>query len=390
MPKDKSTPDIHKGPRKKAEQSLPRRLKKEPKVIGNNERLIRELQVHQIELEMQNEALLEARSEIEESRSRYIDLYDFAPVGYLTFDKAGLIKEINLTAARLLGAERQFLVGKPFTFFLKAESQDTFHLHKQSTLRSSETETCELSLKTKDGATFTARLESVSAMVKGHMVMRSVLTDITERKQAEDLKAALREKELLLKEVHHRVKNNLQVISSLLNLQSQHMSDPKAQDAFKVSMDRIKTMALIHDKLYREKNLSGIYFPDYAGDLAHDLITAYAMGKPIVLNLDIDPFTFEIDRAVTLGLVINELVSNSLKHAFPGEEGGMITIRFSEQDHRGALVISDTGIGFPENLDFMDTQSMGMQLVVTLVEQLEGTIELKKGRGTEFRIAFNL
>jgi PAS domain S-box-containing protein len=149
-------------------------------------RLVHELQVHQIELEMQNEELKRAREEVEEVLARYIDLYDFAPVGYLTFDEKGLISELNLTAAQLLGIERSFLVGKPFSSFIQRELQDRFYLHLQNVLESSAKQTCELVLKKKDGATFDAQLESIIVRAKGHRLVHSVLTDISVRKQAED------------------------------------------------------------------------------------------------------------------------------------------------------------------------------------------------------------
>ena len=223
----------------------------------------------------------------------------------------------------------------------------------------------------------------------GHVEARGVTREITDRKQAEEaLKTSLKEKEVLLKEIHHRVKNNLQVMSSLLNLQTQYLSDPKTRDIFRVSMDRIKSMALIHDKLYRSEDLSSISFPGYAGDLVRDLVNTYAVGRDITLNLNIDPVSFNIDTAIPLGLLINELVSNSLKHAFSGMEAGVITIDLGKEDGEVTLTVSDDGVGFPEGLDFTDTPSLGMQLVVTLVEQIEGTIELVRGKGTEFRIAF--
>jgi len=216
-----------------------------------------------------------------------------------------------------------------------------------------------------------------------------IIWDVTSRKIAEEaMQASLREKEVLLKEIHHRVKNNLQVMSSLLNLQSQHLTDPKALDALRVSMHRIKTMALIHDKLYRSESLSGIYFPGYVRDLMGDLINTYAPDKHIALNMNIDPVSFDLDTSIPLGLILNELVSNSLKHAFPDGEGGAIAINLHSRNASVEMAVSDTGIGFPEDLDFMDTKSMGMQLVVILVDQLEGTIDLKRSNGTEFIITF--
>jgi PAS domain S-box-containing protein len=148
-------------------------------------RLLHELQVHQIELEMQNEELRRAQCEAEESWTKYADLYDFAPIGYLTLDEKGLISQLNLTAARLLGMEREFLVNKPFSFFLKPEYQDVFYFHKREVLASNTGKTCELVLKSKDGTLFDARLDSVSAEVEGNRMIRAALTDITERKRAE-------------------------------------------------------------------------------------------------------------------------------------------------------------------------------------------------------------
>jgi len=244
----------------------------------------------------------------------------------------------------------------------------------------------------KDGSTFVGNLHvRIASEGEGEPTLEGFIEDISDRKAAEEaMQASLREKETLLKEIHHRVKNNLQIMSSLLNLQTQHVHDPEALEALRVSVDRIKSMALIHDKLYRSKTLSSIFFPVYAGDLARDLIGAYAVGKAVVLNLDVDPASFGIETALPLGLIINELVANSLKHGFPGEEGGMITIGLYMDGDHGTLMVSDTGIGFPEGTDFRETQSMGMQLVMILVEQLDGTVDLQRGKGTEFRITFKV
>ena len=153
-------------------------------------------------------------------------------------------------------------------------------------------------------------------------------------------------------------------------------------------MDRVKSMALIHDKLYRSENLASIHFPGYVNDLVRGLFAGYAMGESAELDLQIDPISLDIDTAIPLGLIINELVSNALKHAFPEGTGGTVAIRLRTQGDQMLLTVSDNGIGFPKDLDFTNTQSFGMQLVVTLVEQLDGTIELIRDRGTEFRIIF--
>jgi PAS domain S-box-containing protein len=216
-----------------------------------------------------------------------------------------------------------------------------------------------------------------------------VVKDITDRKLAEEaLKTSLGEKEVLLKEIHHRVKNNLQVISSLLNLQSHHIYDQRDAEVFRTSMNRIRSMALVHDKLYRSESLASVYFPGYIDDLVRELLANYSMGRSVELDLRVDPITVAIDHAIPLGLIINELVSNVLKHAFPEGTPGIIAVHLNAQGEKIILIVSDNGVGFPADIDFTDTQSLGMQLVVTLVEQLDGTIELHRGKGTEFRITF--
>jgi two-component sensor histidine kinase len=215
--------------------------------------------------------------------------------------------------------------------------------------------------------------------------------DITERKRAEDqIKASLEEKEVLLREIHHRVKNNLQIISSLLNLQSRYIKDKQVLHVFQESQDRIKSMVLIHKKLYQSKDLARIDFAEYVRSLIADLFRSYKADYDLItLKTNIDDVFLGIDTAIPCGLIINELVSNSLKYAFP--EGGQGEIRIdlhSEKEGKFTLIVSDSGVGFPEDLDFRNTESLGLQLACTLVDQLQGTIGLDRTGGTKFKIAF--
>lgn len=218
-------------------------------------------------------------------------------------------------------------------------------------------------------------------------------SEIVERKQAEEqVKASLREKEVLLKEIHHRVKNNLQIISSLLNLQSKHISNEEAREKIKESQNRVKSMALIHEKLYQSKDLSGINFADYIKSLSGYLFSSFGVDSNIKLRTDVDNVLVNIDRAIPCGLIVNEIVSNSLKHAFPDGRGGEISIAFGADNgnRNHTLIINNDGAPFPEDVDFRDTKSLGLQLVCALIEQLKGTIELDRSGGTEFRIKFDL
>jgi PAS domain S-box-containing protein len=187
MPERKSGTTGNRRLREDLENRLSRNPKKSiPGTPKDFKAVSHELQVHQIELEMQNEELRRAHHEIEESRERYADLYDFAPVGYLTFNEKGLICQMNLTAGQLLGVERELLINKPFSLFVKSKSQDTFYLHRQKVLQSETRQTCELVLKKKNGIVFDAQLESTASEVSGSRVIRTTLTDITERKRAEE------------------------------------------------------------------------------------------------------------------------------------------------------------------------------------------------------------
>ena len=218
-----------------------------------------------------------------------------------------------------------------------------------------------------------------------------VFRDITKRKQAEEqIKASLREKEVLLREIHHRVKNNLQVISGMLYLQSGYIKDKKALEMFKETQDRIKSMALIHDELYQSKDLSQIDVAKYIQKLATDLINSYRITPDdIKLKIDVHEVLLVVNTAVPFGLIISELVSNSLKHAFPkGREGEIRIYLRLDSDNKFVLIVSDNGVGFPKDLDFRNTETLGLQLVTTLVKQLNGTIELDRSAGTTFTLTF--
>ena len=202
--------------------------------------------------------------------------------------------------------------------------------------------------------------------------------DITELKIAEDeIKKALKEKEMLLKEIHHRVKNNLMVISSLLNLQSKYIHDEVALDIFRESQNRAKSMALIHERLYRSTDLKRIEFGDYIRTLATDLYHTYVPEESLInLKMDLEEVMVDINTTVPLGLIVNELVTNSMKHAFPDGRQGEINIEFYKKDDEFTLIIEDNGLGFPEDVDFRNTETLGLQLVNNLTSQIDGDIEL--------------
>ncbi len=216
--------------------------------------------------------------------------------------------------------------------------------------------------------------------------------DITEKKLAEEkIKQSLKEKEVLLKEVHHRVKNNLQVISSILNLQSSYVADKKTIDLLKESQNRIKSMSFIHESLYQTKDFTSVNFSEYVQNISNNLLLSYRpKGKKIRLKQKIDNVFLNLDLAIPCGLVINELMSNALKYAFTKKSNGILIITIEvDKKENVRLTISDNGSGLPKGLDYRNTQSLGLQLVMVLVSQLRGTISLENKKGTKYIVTFN-
>lgn len=219
----------------------------------------------------------------------------------------------------------------------------------------------------------------------------------TEARESEaQLRAAVTEKEVLLKEIHHRVKNNLQVISSLLNLQAEYMDDPQALDAFADSQYRIKSIALVHEHLYQSENLAQIDFGKYLHHLVNDLLRSYghrarAVSVQINISEPANPtqaIWLDIQTALPCGLIVQELVSNALKHAFPNGRAGQIWVELQANEPELVLRVSDDGLGLPKDLAFQQTESLGLQLVNMLTLQLNGNIVLKQQKGTSFELTF--
>jgi PAS domain S-box-containing protein len=213
--------------------------------------------------------------------------------------------------------------------------------------------------------------------------------EASKRKKAEEkLKASLKEKEILMKEIHHRTKNNLTIISSLLNLQSRYINDKEALDVFKESQNRARSMALIHEKLYSSGDLRKIDFGEYIRSLTTELFHSYKTSSGIKLNMHIDNVDLDINTSVPLALIVNEIVTNSLKYAFPDKKKGTISVNFNRKSDELQLIVADNGIGFPNHVDFKNTNSLGMQLVNSLTEQIDGKIMLDETEGTKFIINF--
>ena len=398
MPNDTPASKRFSDLRKRAERTLQERrpYNLESRELSNEEMhsLIYELQVHQIELEMQNDELRRLHDEIEESRNKYSHLYDFAPVGYFTINRKGRIEQVNLTGAALLGIDRQSLIGKPLTGFIAREDQDNFYLHQLQVLKKNGNHSCEIKMMNYDKTPFYAQLKSIAVRSgdENASKLRTAITDITDRKMLDQqLQALLKEKEVLLQEVHHRVKNNMQVIISMINLQCEKIEDKQICDELNKTLDRINSMALVHNQLFKSKDFLKVDINKYLNHIAENLFVSHGVDTAkISLKIGKNDMALSLDSAISCGLIIYELITNSLKYAFPENRKGEIRLEFGHfGDGQLEMRVSDDGVGVPMNFDFKDSDTSGVQIVKALAEhQLGGTVELDSTKGTKFLIRF--
>ena len=251
----------------------------------------------------------------------------------------------------------------------------------------------ELEIRSRSGETriWDFRSAPIGSLPDARPLYITMAVDVTERMRAEEkLKESLAEKEVLLKEVHHRVKNNMQVISSLMNLQAQYTNKRELQELFKESQARVRSMALIHEMLYRSHHLSNINLAEYTENLISDIIRTYCMTPgSITVTSNVNKITLGLETAIPCGLIIHELISNSLKHAFPGARKGTIKLDIvQEDDGQYRMLISDDGIGFSEAQLKNSTGSLGLSLVNILTRQLHGRVDHLEAPGTSYVITF--
>ncbi len=328
-----------------------------------------------------------------ESEKRFRDLVERLPQIVFETDIKG-----NLTYANQLGFKsfgyslEDFQSGISVFELVAPEERESMKRRLSEILGGAETAPREFQVIRKDGGTFPALLHANTILENGVPIgVRGIAFDITERKRAEEaIRASLREKDTLLREIHHRVKNNMQVISSLFNLQAGYIKDEAALQTLKEGQNRIRSMALIHEKLYQSPDLSTIDFASYLRSVAHHLFQFFRIDPDQVrLETGFEDIRLDINSAMPCGLLANELVSNALKHAFPGGRKGVVRIGLRRRpEGRVEMGIEDDGVGLPPGLDFRGAKSFGFQIVALLVSQLEADIALDARHGTAFTIAF--
>jgi PAS domain S-box-containing protein len=331
--------------------------------------------------------------DLRESEQRYRTLVDRSSFGIFVSRIDGSLIHANPRMVEMAGYDDvQDLTAAPAAG-LYADSADRERLLKELREKGS-VENFEVRALKKDG---TPHWVSVSAVLQKDWTgkareIHGIAEDITERKAArEKIKAALHEKEVLLREIHHRVKNNLAVVSSLLGLQSRHARDDYHRKMFLESQDRIRSMALAHEKLYQAENLSAINSKDYLTSLVHHLTSALGhVGFDVQIQTRIAEVDLDLETGVTLGLIVTELLSNCLKHAFPDDGGGTISLDLRENDSSTLeLSVADNGVGLPQHVHLDKPSTLGLDLVRIFSRQLRGQLEVRRDGGTEIILRFS-
>jgi len=337
-----------------------------------------------------------ARDELSLSEKKFRQFFEHEPTYCYMISPEGRIFDVNNTALTVLGYEKDELIGQPISMIYAPECYEKAEQLFQQWKNTGIIDDSEMIIRSKHGACRTVSLSARAIKDESGKTVYSISVqkDITAQKLAEEqIRSSLEEKKALLKEIHHRVKNNLQVISSLLNLQAQYIDNKKYQHYFKESQDRIKTMVLIHEKLYQSENLAAVSPSDYINGIIHHLLETYSTRAGTVeYENTIDESPIDIDLAIPCGLIVNELVSNALKHAFTStgnEDTPRIHVTLTRQDDQLILEVRDNGSGIPPDIDLHTTKTLGLQLVHSLSQQLDAEMAVDRHDGTAFTFTFS-
>ena len=333
----------------------------------------------QIELKKAQDALME-------SENKYRTLFEKNKNPIIVFDEDGNFKDSNEAALEFMEVNRDELLTKNLSDFILYDYDIKTIESKEFWIKG---DILEVKFNI-NGKCKILELTITSVYLKDKNIVFGVGNDITERKKAEsEILRSLKEKELLLREIHHRVKNNLQIISTLLTLQSSQSKKNNVNDLYRESQNRIQSIALVHENLYHSEDLAHINFEAYAKGLITDLFDSYGVdASKIKLNLQIEEVTFGIETAIPCGLILNELVSNSLKHGFNNNETGYVSVVLNKLNNgKYALKVSDNGAPFSNGLDVLSNDSLGLEIIKKLVDQLDASLSFNKDN-KEFKIIF--
>lgn len=329
---------------------------------------------------------------LKKSEMQYRAVLEFAPDMVIIYDLDGTVIDVSPVGAKILGVTREEAIGLnvPQRFWAE-DDRARFPEILKETLTLGEFFK-DIEGVHADGRHWFAESNAKVAELGDEKYVIVIVRDVTERRQLEEqLRSALKEKETLLREIHHRVKNNMQIISSLLALQLHSTSSEKIRALFRESQNRILSMAMIHEKLYQSQGIHKINFREYVTDLVHEVVGSFGkLAHSVNVKIEVEDIALKMDTAVPCGLIIIELISNALKYAFPmGRHGDVTVALHSTTDDRLHLTVQDDGIGLPPDLHIDDLSSLGLRLVWDLAKyQLRGQIELLRENGTTVHVVF--
>ncbi|MBZ0151543.1 MAG: PAS domain S-box protein [Planctomycetes bacterium] len=325
------------------------------------------------------------------------EVFDASPSAMLIVDNAGRIVLVNRQAETLFGYDRAQLIGQPVELLVPERCRGSHEVDRAHYMGSPASRPMgagrDLYGRRADGSEVPIEIGLNPVGEPSGAFVLAAIVDITQRKQAEaELRASLREKETLLREIHHRVKNNMQVVSSLLSLQMQRLGDGGPREAFEECQSRVRTMALIHEKLYVADRLATIAFDEYLRDLSRMILSSYAGGRgDITCELAVEPLHFDVDTAIPLGLIVHELLGNALKHGLR-QRGGTVRLGLGAVEP-GAfrLEVRDDGTGLPAAFDLQQADGLGLRMITSLARQLDGSLRVENGgSGAAFVVEFRL
>ncbi len=335
--------------------------------------------------------------ELQQNQARLQAMLNAIPDMIFVYDREGKCLDYHAPDPMLLAVRPNEVIGSKLGDSPLSQINNTVFGLFEKSLQTGEIQVFEYELDLPIGAhQFEARIASID-----EQRLLVIVRDITQRKQTEEmLQSSIEEKELLLKEVHHRVKNNMQVMVSLLSLQVEQIKDPVASAVFLDSLERIHAMALVHEKLYKSPDLARVNFGEYILEIASRLVDIFQPSHRVEIKVNAENAWLGVDTAIPCGLIVNELLSNALKYAYPKGETGVVEVVFQTNNQSGfdsrpgkseryRLVVKDDGVGIPDDVDPSNTKTLGLKLVNILADQMRGKLEIDRQNGTKFELFFN-